>query len=194
LALAPRLGDIPFNLANLLERTGKPCEALFPVEQYLFYHPSDRDNPAIQQRLATIYQSGSCKDYTSGHDQVVVRFQPGSKEVRCKVRVNDTVTGTFILDTGASYVTLSRGFAEHLGIYQLPSEEIIVQTAAGISSARLTTVDLIDVGGLRAERVNVAIIGSLSDNLDGLLGLSFLSRFDLSLDSVKGTMKITRPK
>ena len=193
LALAPSLGRIPFNIANLLERVGKPCEAIFPVEQYLFYHPKDRNDPAIQRRFVTIHQNGSCQGYTSGPDQTVVRFQPGSGAVPCEVRVNGVVSGRFVVDTGASYTTLSRKFAERLGIYQLPSAAIIVQTAAGISSARLTTVDLVDVGGVKASRVNVAIIDGLPDDLDGLLGLSFLSRFEIHLDSVKGTMKIVRP-
>ena len=146
----------------------------------------------MQQRLSTLYQNGSCKGYISGHDEVVVRFPLGAKEIPCRVRVNDLATGNFIVDTGASFTTFSRKFAERLGVDQLPSAEIIVQTAAGISSARLTTVNLIDVEGLRASRVNVAILDSLSGDLDGLLGLSFLSRFEVRLDSAKGTLKLVR--
>ena len=63
-----------------------------------------------------------------------------------------------------------------------------------ICSARLSTVDLVDVGGLTASQVNVAIIDALPDDMDGLLGLSFLSRFQIRLDSTKGTLKIVRAK
>ncbi len=79
LTLEPRLVSVPFNLATLLERIGRPCEALFPLEQYLFYHPEHREDPKVQQRLSTLYQNGSCKGYISGHDEVVVRFPLGAK-------------------------------------------------------------------------------------------------------------------
>ena len=100
LALAPSLGRIPFNIANFFERVGKPCEAIFPVEQYLFYHPKDRNDPAIQRRFVTIHQNGSCQGYTSGPDQTVVRFQPGSGAVPCEVRVNGVVSGRFVVIRG----------------------------------------------------------------------------------------------
>lgn len=194
LLLDPQLRDIPFNLATLLERTGKPCEAIFPLEQFLFLNPEYRDNPEVRQRLATLYKNGSCKSYTGGHDEALIRFHPGAAAIPCKVKVNNVATGNFIVDTGASHTTFSKKFAERLGIYQLPFSEIIVSTASGISSARLTTVDLVDVDGLTASQVNVAIIDSLPDDMDGLLGLSFLSRFQIHLDSTEGTLKIVRTK
>lgn len=194
LTLQPRLANIPFNLSTLLERAGRPCEALLPLEQFLFYHPEHREDPRVQQRLSTLYQNGSCKGYTSGRDEAIVRFSPGSPAIQCNVRVNNTATGTFIVDTGASFTTFSRKFAERLGVDRLPSADIIVQTAAGISSARLTTVDLVDVEGLRASRVSVAINVNIPDDLDGLLGLSFLARFEVYLDSRKGTLKMVRHK
>ena len=47
---------------------------------------------------------------------------------------------------------------------------------------------------MTASQVNVAIIDALPDDMDGLLGLSFLSRFQIRLDSTKGTLKIVRAK
>jgi aspartyl protease family protein len=59
LVVEPRLSGIPFNLANVYERLGRPCEAKAPIEQFLRYHPTVSDRPRIDERLARL--EAACK-------------------------------------------------------------------------------------------------------------------------------------
>jgi tetratricopeptide (TPR) repeat protein len=51
LEIEPRLTGIPFNLANLLERQGRFCEAMAPLNDFLHYHPDVRDRESVEARL-----------------------------------------------------------------------------------------------------------------------------------------------
>jgi clan AA aspartic protease (TIGR02281 family) len=94
-----------------------------------------------------------------------------------KVEING-VEGTFIVDTGASFVTLTRAFAGKVKPQMLKSDAVEMQTANGRTSATLATVESVKVAGLYASAVPAIVASkSLGDGVDGLLGMSFLSRF-----------------
>jgi aspartyl protease family protein len=61
LRLRPDLGNIPFNLANVLERQGKPCEAKTAIEQFLSHHPNAASDEGVMARLARIADQGKCE-------------------------------------------------------------------------------------------------------------------------------------
>jgi tetratricopeptide (TPR) repeat protein len=60
LEVEPRLTGIPFNLANVLERQGKPCQAREPILQFLKYHPDVNNRDTIEARLDRLQVAGSC--------------------------------------------------------------------------------------------------------------------------------------
>ena len=60
LEIEPALTGVPFNLANVLERQGRFCEARQPIEQFLRYHPSVSDRGRIDVRLARLDAAGRC--------------------------------------------------------------------------------------------------------------------------------------
>lgn len=89
----------------------------------------------------------------------------------------DGVEGTFVVDTGASFVTLGRAFAVRVGV-RSTGPRVLLATASG-------QVTGTSAGGLGAGpgrdglgRV-VVVVDELPAGLDGLLGLSWLARFDL---------------
>jgi len=188
IAVEPRLSSIPFNLADVLERLGRPCEAIFPIEQYLHHHPRSREDEAVNSRLARLYGRPTCAQL-HGSGRAVIRFPPGARAIMARATV-DGQAGNFIVDTGASFVALSRPFAERVGVDLEHAASILVQTAGGIRKARLTAVDRVELGGVRADRVEVAVSDELPEDVDGLLGLSFLSRFALQLDARAGRLEI----
>jgi aspartyl protease family protein len=99
-----------------------------------------------------------------------------------KVQVNG-VEGTFIVDTGASFMTLSPRFAERTKPRMLATAAVQMQTANGNVAATLTSLDSVKLAGLSASAVPAIVASkSLGDNVDGLLGMSFLSRFTIILD------------
>jgi aspartyl protease family protein len=79
----------------------------------------------------------------------------------------------FLVDTGASYVTLSGNKARQLKIdfrSGVPNE---VQTAAAVVPAWVVTLDSVNVGGIRLRNVNATVIEG-TQPFDVLLGNSFL--------------------
>ena len=81
----------------------------------------------------------------------------------------------FLIDTGASFVALTRGDAEQLGlnpsslVYDAP-----VATANGRTAAARVQLDYVSVSGARVEQVPAMVI---SDGLStSLLGMSYLNR------------------
>ncbi len=76
---------------------------------------------------------------------------------------------------------LSRKFAAKLALDLNGAPMLLAQTANGVSTGTGTVLDLVTVEGLRATRVPAAIAGDLGD-IDGLLGMSFLTRFELWQD------------
>ena len=58
-----------------------------------------------------------------------------------------------------------------------------MSTANGETEAQLVTLDTIDLGCLSARKVpGLVMVKSLQKGLDGLLGMSFLSRFKVSTE------------
>ncbi|HEY8212128.1 MAG TPA: TIGR02281 family clan AA aspartic protease [Myxococcaceae bacterium] len=189
LTLQPALRSIPINLANMYERSGQPCEAMLALEEYLLKYPQlrrDAHLPSWQQRLVS---SGQCAAWV-GKGRAVVSFAPASGEIVAAVRINGREKARFLVDTGASLVTLSREMAARAGIPEDAGAKIYVNTAGGIRAARLTVVDQIELQGAQASHVEVAILDSVPDGVDGLLGLSFLSRFEVTLRSHDGRLEI----
>ena len=58
--LNPRITNIPFNLADLLERQGKRCESLAVVEAYVAEYPRESDDQALVARLKRLRTGDVC--------------------------------------------------------------------------------------------------------------------------------------
>jgi aspartyl protease family protein len=81
----------------------------------------------------------------------------------------------FLVDTGASAVTLSQGEADRLRLPWRTAPIGQVRSAAGTLPARLLELAEVHVGPLRAERVGAIVVPGREGI--ALLGLTFVSRF-----------------
>ena len=81
----------------------------------------------------------------------------------------------FILDTGATYVTMSASQADQLGIDYLHQGRLTqMHTANGTADAYLVTVASVKVGNIEVNQVQAAVLPAFrSDKI--LLGVSFLN-------------------
>ena len=80
----------------------------------------------------------------------------------------------FLVDTGASGVSLTEKDARRVGIQFSPSEfEVVAQGAAGPIRGKLVKIDSVEVEGKKVENVRGAVLQG-SDL--SLLGQSYLSR------------------
>lgn len=91
-------------------------------------------------------------------------------------RINNKGTVRFLVDTGATMVTISYAEAKRLKI-TLPREEepITIVTANGTSTAYKVKLDRIQIGNIALNNIDAII--AKGNKLDiGLLGMSFLNR------------------
>jgi clan AA aspartic protease (TIGR02281 family) len=177
LMLRPQLRDVPLNLANIYERQGKPCEAILPLAQLVFYAGNVVDPSPLRSRILQLEARPECS-WSVGEGQVQIRRAPGQNVFTAQVRINDKVTGTFVVDTGATFVALNRTFAEKLQLDLTDAPPFLVQTANGVAAGTGVVLEKMSVRGLHASRVPAALVSGLGD-IDGLLGMSFLTRFEL---------------
>ena len=106
-----------------------------------------------------------------------------------RAKLNDRVTGTFLLDTGASVCVLAPSIARKLDLEETGTD-VELRTANGIVKAPLVKIDSVQVGRSRAEDVP-AVVHSAAGSLDGVLGLSFLNTFDgYKIDTRNHTLRL----
>lgn len=97
-----------------------------------------------------------------------------------------------ILDSGARFVSLSWEVLEDIGYAPvIVSERVKIVTANGVIEVPLLKVKGISIGELFTEEVEVIChtIPELAE-VDGLLGLSFLKSFKVTMDFRKGIGEI----
>jgi clan AA aspartic protease (TIGR02281 family) len=104
--------------------------------------------------------------------------------------LNKEVKAQLCVDTGASIVILSNGMAKKLGIdmSNLKKTDIIpLQMGDGRKvEARYVSLKTVSIEGVEAKGVDAAILPDSKDQTnfqDGLLGMSFLRRFNFRIDS-----------
>lgn len=126
-----------------------------------------------------------------GDDIIEIRTtaEPHGSVATVTVRVNDRADGRLIVDTGAGLVTLSAAFAERAGI-PIPNANaptITMITADGRQvQAHPIILESLTVAGHTETKVAAAILPQPpNEDIDGLLGMSFLGRFNVVLDASK---------
>lgn len=106
--------------------------------------------------------------------------------------VNGRAHGRFLVDTGAFGVILTHAFADQLGLNwrALPSSPIILADGTKVE-ARSLRLESVQVGRFRVPDVHAAILPATGQaHTDGLLGMSFLRHFNMTLDGQTGRMTL----
>ena len=169
------VSEIFTSMSDGYEKLDRPCEAIGPIQTYIALDSEKRSTQPLLRRIAALAAKGNCTQaYATGTARIARRSNGVST---AKVQING-VTGTFIIDTGASFVMLTRSFADKAKPQMFKTDPVEIQTANGTTSANLATVDSVKLAGVSASSVPTIIAGkSIGDGVDGLLGMSFLSRF-----------------
>lgn len=124
----------------------------------------------------------------TGGESWTIRVPPGATSMRVMVELNDRVQAPFIVDTGATDVTIPRSVADELGI-EVGPETMTMQyrTANGMIESPVVTLESVNLGGARVEDVPA----SISDSLPiGLLGLSYFNHFEYQVDAARGLITL----
>ena len=129
----------------------------------------------------------------SARAEEIVTLQRARGNWLADVRLNDSHTARFVVDTGASACVLSPELATALRIHPgLRAKTVPMQVVGGVTAGRRVTIASVRVGDAEVEHVD-AIIHSIGPGIDGLLGNTFLGRFTVTLDPEKGVL-ILRPR
>jgi clan AA aspartic protease (TIGR02281 family) len=155
------------------------CEAMIPVEMYVALDPDKRATPSLRDMLGGLSKKGACgASFAQGEAKIP---RPHTGVITTTAAVNG-VRGRFIVDTGASFVTLTPSFAERAKVVATRSGSLAMHTANGVVITTLATATIIQVDGVSASPVPLVMNEKpLGNGIDGLLGMSFLSRFDITL-------------
>ena len=84
----------------------------------------------------------------------------------------------FVVDTGATFITLSAREASRLGIDYHKGEKVVMETANGDASAYRLKLDTVRVGDVAVHNVDAVVTENNSLPI-ALLGMSFLNRVDM---------------
>jgi aspartyl protease family protein len=174
---------------------GQHCEAATAILTWIAIDPVRRDNNASRKIVGDYEQRGNCLSSTEFQKE---RYAVSGDRnvVRVKATVNG-IQGVFVLDTGASYVTVKSAFAERAKIPETKNE-ITLWTANGQAKGNLTKADKVSLGKLEASNVAVVVQKldekSYGAGVDGLLGMSFLSRFEMQMAGGFIEVRTRRPK
>ncbi|MBV8426328.1 MAG: retroviral-like aspartic protease family protein [Hyphomicrobiales bacterium] len=173
------------NMSKAYAALGQFCEATSPIETWIALGPLNRDTSQVERLIAEYSQKGNCGTSEPKRSQ---RFplKGGTNLAAVKVEINGTA-GLFILDTGASFVSVQQDFAKRAYLKINPDSKIVLHTANGDTSGMLSKADSIKLGSLTAKNIPVVVQSSTEKlygkAVDGLLGLSFLSRFEVQFAS-----------
>ena len=96
----------------------------------------------------------------------------------------------FLIDTGASGVTISSADARRAGVNYLSGQRVIMQTANGIAPAYLVKFDTVRLGDITLHNVDGLVVEGNVMGGAGLLGMSFLNRTEMKRES--DTLTLTR--
>lgn len=99
------------------------------------------------------------------------------------VIVNGKLGVNFILDTGATYTSISKSTARKLGLDLSGAQKVALKTANGIIQVPRIKLESININGLEAKNIEVTVHElPAAKNITGLLGLSFLEKFTVTID------------
>ena len=166
-------------MANAYAKLGQYCEAATPILMWIAVDPMSRDNDRSRKIIGDFERQGNCGALKGdAKERYALRGQ--SHVVLAKADING-VRGTFIIDTGASYVAIKPKFAERAKIALANASEITISTANGLAKGKLAKADKVTLGKLEAANVPIVVQSLDKMDVDGLLGMSFLSRFEIQM-------------
>ncbi len=178
---APRDPERRWYLAESYRLLGDSAAAAESYRRILQMAPHSTQAAAARRALEALGEPGLAT--------ARVAFERRGASILVPGRINGQAIGYFILDTGASFTSVSRLAAGSLGISGGGSR-VTLATASGSIQAPLALLDEVEVGGAVARHVPAVIhdLPNLPGNVIGLLGLSFLERFRVNLDLSAGLL------
>jgi aspartyl protease family protein len=182
-------------VARNYEKLSLFCDAIVPIEAWVSLNPARNDNSQTQTIIAEYTAKGRCKAGATGKE--VFRSPRRQGIINVPVAING-VRGNMILDTGATFVTLTPAFAQKAKVDIDQDSRLKLHTANGIIEGKRGRAATIQLRSLQAKDLSIAVQTDAKqmsiEGTDGLLGMSFLSRFTVSIDAQTVTVSGRKSK
>lgn len=118
--------------------------------------------------------------------RIVLSSGPGGHFIS-QGSINGQVT-QFLVDTGATTVSLAQVEAERLGLKYREGRRVMTQTANGVVPAHVLQLSSVRVGEVEVHNVDAIVVPGQMSHV--LLGNSFLNRFQMQRDNDTLTLQL----
>jgi clan AA aspartic protease (TIGR02281 family) len=121
--------------------------------------------------------------------KIVINFTPGSRQIPLTAVLDRSSYQQFIVDTGASMVTIPSSTARELGLevdMGNPVRKVI--TAGGVQYAPEVTLSSITVEGWEVNDIKALVLDIPNQSDLGLLGLNYLELFRMDMNTEEGIL------
>lgn len=194
------LTDSPAQLTNcrLLVQEDSNIQQPSTSQPPAYRSPSQKTNPGYEEEKIDEESEieGDEENKKEGTRTVTVPIIQKGGSLVVPVTLNNERDVQLILDTGATMTVLSSNVALELGLLSNTQTQVTtVNTAGGPIQVNLTQIDSIQIDTAKARNVSVVIhdLPEAHPGIDGLLGMSFLNNFLVTLDSDQGQLHL-RPR
>jgi len=143
--------------------------------------------PAFQTRFQLLARR--IAEMKGEEGNIVIRFPPGSNRIMVTAAVNETLQQNFLVDTGATTVTIPSLTADALGLEVVYGEHVI-STVGGPVEAGAVIIDAIEIDGWIEYDVRAYVVDIPNQPGIGLLGLNYLGRFQMDLRPEEGILML----
>jgi clan AA aspartic protease (TIGR02281 family) len=124
--------------------------------------------------------------------KIMIRFTPESEQIVIDAVINGSFRQKFLVDTGASMVTLPHSAIEALGL-EIDEDSPVrtINTANGTRRARQVMLASIDVEGWVENNVEALVLEDSDEDDMALLGLNYLKRFHMEINNEEGMITLS---
>jgi clan AA aspartic protease (TIGR02281 family) len=138
--------------------------------------------------LALLLAAGPARGEWVSHGESEIRLDGNGNSWVVRATLNGRLQGRFLLDTGASVCVLSPDAARRLGVTS--RREVELHTANGVVHAPVVELGSVEIGGNRAQGVTAVVHPGVPQQLDGIIGLSFLNRFSYGIEPGRRILRL----
>jgi len=160
----------------LAENNWAEAEDLLAMKEY---------PPSLNDKIQNLQNQIS--DLKGQQGKIVINFSPGSRQIPLTAVLNRSSYQKFIVDTGASMVTIPRSTAQELGL-AIPNPKRKVFTAGGVQYAPEVNISSITIEGWEVNNVKALVLDIPNQPEWGLLGLNYLQRFRMDVNTEEGLL------
>lgn len=192
LQLVPSLVDVRGNLAKLLVHQKKYYEALALLAEFDQHLEAEGHPPYFKGQRIAIESTAPRHLPTASSDarsSGTLRMVEFNGHFFAPVRIGDSPVTAFVVDTGASTVTLDDNFlVASKAKYTIARVHVPVRIADGsVVDAKLVAINHMEIGNHELDDVPAVVCGTCAL----LLGENALSHFDMTATKVHGVNALT---